>query len=322
MPLPYDKFAAVLVLPSLKGGRVSDPGLQRWLARGSLQRGSAPREVLAAVLQALNLPCPEEGIAALRMWGQTGDRPTVWIAAADPVYLEPRLDHLCLHTLRGDLAPASDLRALFNHLQQALAGNADYGFVRIGNYGYLRADMPLVTAREPAHAIDQHRPDEYLPSGDVAASYHTLRSEVEMALHDHEVNRRREEQGLPPVNSLWLWGGGFAPQQETEPQPPLFSNDPLLRGYWLSRTGVVGTWPGSIAGCLEASVAGFVAMPEADADDPDALQTWLSEIRDALGKRRISRAILLLEDGDVLQIRRADAWKFWRRSTTMFAAAE
>ena len=86
-------------MPSLAGNRVADKGLRRWLSRALVKRFENPRQLLESVLEVLKLPYPDNGIAALRMWGQTGDRPTVWVAAADPVYLEPRLDHLCLHAL-------------------------------------------------------------------------------------------------------------------------------------------------------------------------------------------------------------------------------
>lgn len=318
MTLPYDKSAAVVILPSLAGEAVTDPGLRRWLSRASIDRAGKPRELLECVLESLNLPYPDEGVAALRMWGQTGDRPTVWIAAADPVYLEPRMDHLCLHALCGDNMPSADLREIFDYLQECLAGKERYGFARIGSCGYIRANAPMMTSRSPAYLIDQQLPNDYMPSGDDTGSYHTLRGEVEMAVHDHEVNLRRESDGFLPINSLWLWGGGFAPEQNTEPHPPLFTNDPMLKGYWLSKTGVVGDWPGSIAACLDASVAGFVALPGAGASNSGWLEPCLNELRAALNSGRISRLTLILGDGYVVELHRSDAWKFWRRSTALF----
>ncbi len=318
MTLPYDKSAAVIVLPSLADNRVTNPGLRRWLSRATISRAERPRELLEAVLASLNLPYPDDGIAALRMWGQTGDRPTVWIAAADPVYLEPRLDHLCLHALDGANMPSGDLRAIFDYLQERLAGKERYGFARIGSCGYVRADTPLMTAHSPAYVIDQQHPDEYMPSGDETGTYHTLRSEVEMALHEHAVNLRRETEGMSPVNSLWLWGGGFAPVQNTEPRPPLFADDPLLKGYWLSKTGVVGDWPGSVAACLEASIAGFVAVPGAGETNLDWLEPCLDELRAALKSSRVSKLTLILADGYVVELVRSDEWRVWRRQSALF----
>ena len=252
MSTPYEKSAAVVVLPAVGGGRLQDAGLRRWLERSALRQLAEPGELLARILEILKLPYPESGLGALRMWGQTGERPTVWIAAADPVYLEPRLDHLCLHAHDVESAPPADLRPLVDHLQATLVDDANYGFARLGSFGYLRANNPIATASVPPYVVHLQMPNEYMPSGQDASDYRRLVSEVEMALHDHEVNLRRQAQGLQPINCLWFWGGGHAPEQSTVPHPPLFTTDPLLTGYWLSKTGVVAAWPGDIASCVEA----------------------------------------------------------------------
>ena len=98
----------------------------------------------------LGLPYPEEGLAALRMWGQTGDRPRAWIAAADPVYMEPQLDRLFLHVLGPGDVSKPELRLLFDALQAALGGDGSFGFARLGSCGYIRSEQPMVTSAVPA----------------------------------------------------------------------------------------------------------------------------------------------------------------------------
>ena len=316
MTIPYDKFAAIAVLPAVRGGRLKDPLLNRWLTRADLRQLDEPQEMLATILGELNLPYPESGLGALRMWGQTGDRPTVWIAAADPIYLEPRLDHLCLHALDAESAPAADLRTLIDHLQATLVETEKFGFARLGSCGYLRASTPIATADVPPNVVHRDMPNEFMPSGDTADSYRSLVSEVEMALHDHDVNLRRQEQGLQPINCLWFWGGGFAPEQQTVPHPPLFANDPLLIGHWLSRTGVVASWPGDIASCVEASLNGFIAViPEKD--DADVLERCLHELRDLLRSQRVSRLTLMFRDGVIADIENSHRFRMWRRGSSL-----
>ena len=313
MNASYDKNAAVVVLPPVRGGRVDDRSLRAWLAQSDLSVESEPRELLRRLTDELGLPYPEEGLAALRMWGQTGDQPTVWIAAADPVFLEPRLDHLRLHALRGVGIPSSALRPLFDHLQETLADDRRYGFARLGSNGYLRAEQPISTAAVPAYVVDQHEPGDFLPSGEHTALHRNILSEIEMALHDHEVNLRRVEEGLPPVNSLWLWGGGRSPERTTRPQPPLYADDPLLTGYWESATAVSDAWPGTFQACADASVRGFVAVtPETD-QRHETLCDYLQQLRDLLRMKRVSRLVLLFRDGVRADVRRSDTLKFWRR---------
>jgi len=317
MNASYDKNAAVVVLPPVGNGRLQNRALTAWLTRSELTQESGSKELLARTVRELGVPYPAQGLAALRMWGQTGDRPTHWIAAADPVYLEPRLDHLCLHALRRAGLEAGQMRSLINHLHATLASGTQYGFMRLGSYGYISSKKPIATASVPAYVPDRQKPDDFLPLGEDTATHRNLLSEIEMALHEHEVNLEREANGQWPVNSLWLWGGGMAPEQNTREQPPLFSDDALLTGYWYSATGVTELWPGNIAGCIERSVAGFVAAtPEFD-DSAELLESCLLELREALQSGRLSSLTLLFRDGIRARVRRSDAMRLWRRRSRL-----
>ncbi|HNP65721.1 MAG TPA: hypothetical protein PKH39_17445 [Woeseiaceae bacterium] len=313
MNASYDKNAAIVALPPATAGRLRDRSLRAWLAQSDLSYEPVRGELLASVLGELGLPYPESGRAALRMWGQTGDRPTKWIAGLDPVYLEARLDHLCLHAHRADDISARELRRLVDHLQRTLGGANQFGFTRLGSCGYLSSPQALATASVPAYVVDGQKPDEFLPEGDGSAAYRNLASEIEMALHDHDVNLRREANGQRPVNAMWLWGGGIAPEQTTRPQPPLFSDDPLLTGYWYSATAVAEPWLGNIGTCLDGSVAGFVAETPVGDETPERLESCLIELREALRSRRLSSLTLLFRDGLRAHVRRSHAMRVWRR---------
>lgn len=304
---------AVVVLPATTGPRLGDPVLRTWLAQAELVRLDAPGNWLERVLAEIDRPYPAAGDAALRMWGQTGDRPTAWIAAADPVYLEARLDHLCLHALRDDDVARSELRSLFDHLQRTLGGESGFGFARLGNHGYLTSQAPIATASQPAYVVDQSIPSDFLPSGDDVARHRNLLSEIEMALHDHPVNLERQADGRQPVNSLWIWGGGYAPEQQTQPHPPLFSDDALLSGYWESQTGVADAWPGSIDECLDASVSGFVATLPDVGQSSEEVESCLNELRAALRSRRLNAVVLLFRGGLRAEVHRGHALRIWRR---------
>lgn len=317
MTASYDNSVAVVVLPRVRG-RLRDASLRHWLARADVVRADGPRELLATVLGEIGKPVPESGLAALRIWGQTGDRPTAWIAGADPVYMEPRLDHLFLHALSASSLPPADFRALFERLQTTLAEDGVVGFARVGPCGYVTARDAMLTSDWPAAAIDQREPDAFLPAGDDANTHRRLSSEIEMTLHDHPVNVERQQEGLQPVNALWVWGGGYAPEEETEPHPPLYSDDPLLRGYWRSKTAVAEHWPGTIDACIEQSVAGFVAVaPEYEDDDLELLETCLYELRLALQAGRLRRLVLMFRDGIYADVRRSQALRIWRRGNPL-----
>ncbi|HNP34646.1 MAG TPA: hypothetical protein PKK10_02225 [Woeseiaceae bacterium] len=291
----------------------------RWLRQADLTRVDGPQELLTCLLAILGKPPPHEGLAALRLWGQTGDRPAAWMAAADPVYLEPRRDDLVLHALDHAHLGAGELRDLFDHLQTVLGPDGSSGFARVGYRGYLNVAEPIATAELSAATIDGRSPDSYLPAGINAAGQRKILSEIEMALHEQVVNVAREAAGRVPVNSLWIWGGGTAPLQVADPHPPLFSDDALLLGYWSSKTAHTESWPGTIAACLAASVAGFVAVVPDDAGDA-SLPELLRELKSALRSGRLSKLTLLFRDGVRADVRRAYALRVWRRHNTLLDA--
>lgn len=304
---------AVVVLPAAMAGRISSDRDRRWLSRSSLRVSDSPREIFARVLSANRLSPVEEGLAALRLWGQTGDRPNVWVAAADPVHLEARLDHLCLYALKGAQWPGSDLRAIFDFLQKSLGDDTSFAFVRIGKFGYLRGDETMATAMVSAAVIDGQEPDAFMPSGESAAGYHRLSGEMQMCLHDHEINLRREAQGLMPVNAVWFWGGGKAPQKTVQKLPPLFGDDPLFKGYWESCTGVTEPWPGNFARCLDIAIKDLVVVTPASSKGGDLLAAYFEELRELLKTGRLNKLVLLFRDGLTAEVGRFDAFRLWRR---------
>ncbi len=259
----------------------------------------------------------------MRFWGQTGERSGAWIAAADPVHLEARLDHLCLYALRGDDISRAELRELFDYLQQTLGGDEHYSFARIGHFGYLCGHEPIATAAVSPDVVDGRAPDEFMPASDHATIHDQLLSEAQMALHDHEVNQRRTQCGRRPVNSIWFWGGGTAPARDARPIPPLFADDPLFRGYWNSRAGEVESWPGNVDECLNSAPDGFVAVTphETHLTQHEAMAAWLENLRVVLQRGDLRQLTLLFRDGLNIKIGKSDASRFWRKVSPLLMDA-
>jgi hypothetical protein len=280
--------------------------------------------MLAGALQAIGHSLPQEGLAALRFWGQTGERSGAWMAAADPVHLEARLDHLCVFALRDDDIPRTDLRALLDYLQKMLGDDERFAFARLGPLAYLRGEEPIATAIVSPDVVDGRAPDEFMPAGDDAASHDLLLSELQMALHDHEVNQRRAANGKRAVNSIWLWGGGTAPDQEARPIPPLFADDPLFRGYWCSHTGRISTWSENLDECMDAAQSGFVAVvpDEVGKCQPELMASYLEQVREILKRGDLHRVTLLFRDGLEIDIEKRDAYRFWRKVSPLLKEAD
>ena len=220
--------------------------------------------------------------------------------------------------------PMSDLRSIFDFLQTTF-GSDSVGFARLGHQGYLCGEKAMATASVSARAIDGLRPDEFMPKqgvDDNADEHHSLLSEIQMALYEHEVNTSRVAAGIPEVNSLWLWGGGTAPEVVAKPIYPLFGGDPLFKGFWLSRTGIVEDWSGNFDACVKLAVKGFVAItPEPGAGNTESIDSYLSQLKRLVSAGKIGQLTLLFRDGLRAELKAIDAYRFWRRESSLLVSA-
>ena len=138
-----------------------------------------------------------------------------------------------------------------------------------------------------------------------------------MTLHELSVNAERQSRGQPPVNSLWIWGGGYAPEPRKVPLPPLYADEPLLRGYWESVSGKAGDWPGTISACLDAAPAGFVASASPGQGADTTLDGELAILRHELRAGRLKRVVLISADGLRATLQQSDRFRVWRRISPM-----
>ncbi len=72
----------------------------------------------------------------------------------------------------------------------------------------------------------------HLPRGQHYQYWRRLLTEIQMLLHNSEINKQRIKDGKPQINSLWFWGEGQLPlTKPDEHWQSISSNDPLLKGY-------------------------------------------------------------------------------------------
>ena len=96
--------------------------------------------------------------------------------------------------------------------------------------GPMPANTPTIT---PLALMGQDLGD-WWPTGDAWRAWRKRLNEIQMAWHDHPVNVERERQGLPAINSLWLFGGGkpFVPAKHTDSTVHDTLAAPTLQGDW------------------------------------------------------------------------------------------
>jgi hypothetical protein len=304
------KNHALVALPVAASIALTQADNSNWLRRSRLRAAAGDGSLLAALGAEFDLPVPAAGLAALRLWGQTGQRPEGWMCGADPVWLQAGLDKLYVQVPPADDLDADGLQAMFRQLQQDLFADDAMRLQANAEFGYLHSVEPFATATIPAATIAGERPDAYMPSGAGVESYLRLTGEIQLALHEHPYNQLREQQGRQPLNSLWLWGGGEAAEATPRPMPALFSSDPLLHGYWLQSAAEGREVPAALSDCLQLARNELIIDLQ---NDPRPLEAALLELRAIMEGGQLQQLTLLCADRTCIDSRPGDRFKIWRR---------
>jgi hypothetical protein len=204
-------------------GNLAAPGLEWMLGRARGERGDRrPFEMVLAASFGLTTP----PFGALRLLGEGVEeaRSGHWLCA-DPV-------HLRFHHERIVLADAGAFDLDEDAAQGLVAAlNAEFGDVghfhaaSAGRW-YLRLNAAVDHPVEPISAVAGR-----LVAGEISGLPLTRwLNEVQMFLHRHPLNERREAAGRPAINSLWLWGGGALPAGIVPGFSTVFTDNPLAAG--------------------------------------------------------------------------------------------
>ena len=294
------------------------PSLEKWLARAGIAR--VPGGTVAWLGNAFGLAHPIP-VAAIETGG-----PGAWLRA-DPV-------HLIVGREGVQLLPAAALGIAEDEagaLVEAL--NAHFredGLVFVASAPerwHVRVppdELPRALSPEEARGLDVAL---VFPEGGGRISWRRALTEAQMVLAAHGANGRRESAGKPPVNSVWLWGGGSLPAQAASPYRWIASTDAFVRGLGRLTSTPAATLPATIAeipdppqgGAMLVELAGLrAAIEEADADAwrVEALRLerdWFARLGNAIA--RFGRVRLIMPaaaDTMVATLDGAARWRFLR----------
>jgi len=310
------------------------PALEALVARGRRTIGRSPG--LEAWLLA-RWGLADAGPAPYALLGDGGDPGEAWWLCAEPCHMRVNLDHLVpLDATHFDLARA-EADALVESLNRHFDA-AGLGFVPLRpERWYVRSAEPLDAAAPPLAAARGQRLDS--PAGRGNAPFNALTNEIQMVLHGHAVNEAREDRGAPPINAVWLWGGGRLQRPPARAFARVRSAGPLAAGLAAASGGAVLPLPDDGVHWLQSAPDEGVELIvleqlRAPASYGDAAtwtqrlaaleRDWFAPLRAALRAGRIGMVTLhAVGAGGALDVEttRQDLRFFWRRARPLAAYA-
>ena len=285
--------------------------------------------------------------AALRRLGEsavTGDAESMdgYWSCSDPVHLRYHEELLILADSSSlDIAP-DDAQALIDALNAHFPELGRFHLATPERWYLQTTDSSVLdtTGVAPLSNMAGRSLDHERPVTAAQKALYRLLAEIQMLLHTHPVNQKREAAGQMPINSLWLWGGGVLPPRRECNFDGVWSNNALALG--LARASGVMT---------HTTARDAAVLLENMAPDThhclvfeDLLAPVQYEKRDAyrnalagLEARWFAPLLAALRSGRVRQLHmesstayatlrwdstRNDQWAFWRRPRSLAATAQ
>lgn len=246
--------------------------------------------------------------AALTREHLAGDAADACWLSADPAWVQPDMSGARLMAC-GQLPLSMDeAHLLAEPLRPVFADEGMTLLISSPQRWHLRlpAPLPLPDFAAPEQALGEDL-YEHLPQGTEGRRWRVLFNEVQVLLHQHPHNARRREHGLPPINSLWLWGGGVLPSRVETVLHGVIGEDVLLLAL-AQRAGI--PMQKRSASTVDAAQQGWLIDLQ---DQPvDAIATdWWPRLQ-TLGRH--SPLLLSFASGERWLYRPWHRLRFWRRS--------
>ncbi len=336
-------FWSEAALPEIYEG-LTLPAIETFLAK-SMQSQNESQGIEAWLCSNFNIEKQQDWpVASITLLAdkaeniQLGDG--YWLRA-DPVHLRVEHNHVILadsHVLHISIEEARQfvdaINKYFaeNNLHLSSQGPGTRGIVILplsSDRWYLcLAKTPIIHTHMLSYVAKKNI-NNFLPFGAENIFWRGIFNEIQMFLHEHPLNKAREERGELAVNGIWLWGGGFMPKLVRSSYTHVWSNDILPNALALASNTDYSVLPENITKWQKTIVSGshliFInTLHEkfqcGDAhgwrDDLKGLEeNWFSPLLKAFRDRNINQIVITTIDRGKARsftITKNCLRKFWR----------
>ncbi len=207
-----------LPLFELTPGLIADelPALNRILRLAS-PRPNLAFSIDAILRQVLALEVPVEepalGLPLAQACAPRSQRQSSRLLLFQAVHLRPDLQSAIIAPIQHSDEDLNDINIIINDLKELFKVDCD---IMVIDKGLFLMDLKLFDA--PLHyphilSVLGKVANPYIEQSRQHLGWYKLLNEMQMFLHQHEVNQQRAQRGLLPINSLWFWGGGNLPEK-------------------------------------------------------------------------------------------------------------
>jgi hypothetical protein len=296
--------ALTLWLPALRYFDTVHP-LRRQLARADpLPSGTEGYlDGLADYFPGIGSGLPAAALTRELLAGDAGD--ALWLSA-DPAWVQPDMNGVRLLACGRLQLSVEDARALADAVLPVIHDAGMQLEVSTPDRWHLKlpGETPLPAFAAPEQAMGEDL-SQHLPQGEEGRRWRMLLNDIQIVLHQHPLNAQRRAQGLAPVNSLWLWGGGRLPVALTSALKGVIGDDLLLSA--LAHRAGMAQQPRSAETLTTATRGWLIDLQDLPPDD--IASTWWPSLQPLLDRQPVT---MHFASGERWLRKPWHRWRFWR----------
>ncbi|HIF51424.1 MAG TPA: hypothetical protein EYQ42_07870 [Thiotrichaceae bacterium] len=151
-------------------------------------------------------------VAAISRLSDDNQHPEGLWLRADPVHVSADRDGLILIDSNQFVLNQRDALALAADINKLLEPHGVNLEVPDPYRWYLKVHEDYKLKTTPVDSVAGRDILPFMPSGEDKVKLIQLMNDIQMTLHDSDVNKRREQEKTLPINSVWFWGYGKLPK--------------------------------------------------------------------------------------------------------------
>ncbi|WP_321323274.1 hypothetical protein [Thiomicrorhabdus sp.] len=211
--------------------KISLPGLQTLLAKGDFFQSKPQSFHQQASYLFHQTECLPIAATQASIELNSFDASHFWISV-DPVQMIPDRDTLVLIPGKSLQITEDESKQLLTAFNEHFAEDGVQLVWANTHHWYLSIVQAVDLHTTELEKVSYQSVNPYYPTGNAAQYWRQLLNETQMLFYTHPVNEARREQGLPEINSVWVWGEGkidFS-KLNIRQDAAIWSDEPYLQG--------------------------------------------------------------------------------------------
>lgn len=150
----------------------------------------------------------------------------------DPVQMIADRDSLVLIPSKDLAITEVESKALLQAFNQHFEQDKVRLEYATAEHWYLRMAFPVDLQTHSIESVAYQPVDGCYPTGNAATYWRKMINEAQMLFFNHPINDIRREQGMPEINSIWVWGEGQLSDSSIVERPDamVWSDNLYLKG--------------------------------------------------------------------------------------------